>query len=333
MQQNMKAWCNEQIALEKKKALPILSFPIIDQMGCSVKDIVSSSDLQCEAMKKIADLTDSAASVSFMDLSVEAECFGAKITFSDDEVPTVIGTLLETEEDVDDLTVPEIGAARSGLYIDTIKKVKEKITDRPIFAGMIGPYSLAARLMGVTEIMINGFEEPEMVHKLLDKVTDFLISYALAYKQAGANGVVMAEPVAGLLDPDSAEEFSAPYVKKIVDTVQDDDFIVIYHNCGSNTIVALDSILSTCCAAYHFGNAIDMGEMMEKMPKDILTMGNIDPAGVLLNGTVETVKAETQKLMENCAKYPNFLPSSGCDIPPKTPWENIDAFFETIKNF
>ncbi len=58
----------------------------------------------------------------------------------------------------------------------------------------------------------------------------------------------------------------------------------------------------------HFGNAIDMGEMMEKMPKDILTMGNTDPAGVLLNGTVETVKAETQKLMENCAKYPNFLP-------------------------
>ncbi len=333
MQQNMKAWCNEQIASERKKALPILSFPIIDQMGCSVKDIVSSSDLQCEAMKKIADLTDSAASVSFMDLSVEAECFGAKITFLDDEVPTVIGTLLETEEDVDDLTVPEIGAARSGLYIDTIKKVKEKITDRPIFAGMIGPYSLAARLMGVTEIMINGFEEPDMVHKLLDKVTDFLISYGLAYNQAGANGVVMAEPVAGLLDPDSAEEFSAPYVKKIVDAVQNDEFIVIYHNCGSNTIVALDSILSTCCAAYHFGNAIDMGEMMEKMPQDILTMGNIDPAGVLLNGTVETVKAETQKLMENCAKYPNFIPSSGCDIPPKTPWENIDAFFETVKNF
>ena len=67
--------------------------------------------------------------------------------------------------------------------------------------------------------------------------------------------MVLAEPVAGLLSPALAEEFSGPYVKRIVDAVQDDSFLLIYHNCGGSTIQQIDSILATGSAAYHFGNA------------------------------------------------------------------------------
>ena len=80
----------------------------------------------------------------------------------------------------------------------------------------------------------------------------------------------------------------------------------------------------------HFGNAIDMGEMVEKIPEDILVMGNVDPATQFRNGTPESVKAATLQLMQKCAAHRNFVPSSGCDIPPQSPWENIMAFFEGI---
>lgn len=76
-----------------------------------------------------------------------------------------------------------------------------------------------------------------------------------------------------------AAEFSEPYVKRIVDAVQDDEFIIIYHNCGNNTVLMSDSILRTGCAAYHFGNSIDIHDMLVKVPKDIVVMGNVDPAG------------------------------------------------------
>ena len=75
------------------------------------------------------------------------------------------------------------------------------ITDRPVLAGIIGPYSLAGRLLDMTEIMILCYEEPEMVESVLEKATEFLIEYAKAFKEAGANGVCMAEPAAGLLSP------------------------------------------------------------------------------------------------------------------------------------
>ena len=82
-----------------------------------------------------------------MDLSVEAECFGAPISVSDDEVPTVKSSVVSTPEEVEALAVPEIGAGRTQIYIDAIKKAAKMIEDRPVFAGIIGPYSLAGRLL------------------------------------------------------------------------------------------------------------------------------------------------------------------------------------------
>ena len=172
-----------------------------------------------------------------------------------------------------------------------------------------------------------------MVHTVLEKTTQFLIEYAKAYKSAGANGIVIAEPLAGLLSPDLTEEFSEPYVKRIVDAVQDDEFAVVYHNCGDCTIRQIDSILRTGALAYHFGNSIDMSEMMKHIPSDVLAMGNVDPAAQFRNGTPESIKAETKRIMGECCRYPNFVISSGCDIPPMSPWENIDAFFEAAAEF
>lgn len=334
MNRNMKLWIESLHGAKPKKPMPILSFPCVSLLGISVRELVSSSELQANGMQAVAEHTDSAASVSFMDLSVEAECFGAQICVSDDEVPTVKGRIINDTDEAEALKVPPIGSGRSQIYIDAIKKASEMITDRPVFAGIIGPYSLAARLFDVSQIMMDCYDEPEMVHTVLGKVTTFLIGYAKAFKAAGADGVVMAEPVAGLLSPMLEEEFSSPYIKQIVEAVQDDNFIVIYHNCGDNVPKMLDSILTTGAAAYHFGNAVDMEkDIIAKVPSNTVVMGNIDPARVIRMGTPDSVKATTLSLMERCCKYENFVLSSGCDIPPMSPWENIDAFFAAVKEF
>ena len=167
-------------------------------------------------MAAIARRCDAAASVSMMDLSVEAECFGSTILVSDDEVPTVTGAVVSSMEDVERLPTPQVGDGRTGIYVEAIAKAKKLITDRPVFAGVIGPYSLAGRLMDVSQIMLNSI---------------------------------------------------------------------------------------------------------------------VDPVSVLRNGTPETVRAETLRIMERCCGHKNFLISSGCDIPPAAPWENLDAFFAAVAEF
>ncbi len=334
MNRNPRQWLANLLKAERKYAMPVLSFPSITLMGITVRDLISDSDLQAKGMKLVADRAPkAAASLSMMDLSVEAEAFGAAIRFSDDEVPTVTGAIVTDEEEADALAVPEVGAGRTGKYIEAIKKAVMLITDRPVFAGTIGPFSLSGRLMDVTEALVNCYTEPDMVHKTMEKTTQFIIEYIKAYKTTGCAGVVIAEPLAGLLSPDLAATFAEPYMRRISDAVKSDDFLVIYHNCGNSTIDMVDSILRTNCDAYHFGNSISMKEMLKKIPSDIVALGNVDPARQFRNGTPESIREETLRILNECREHKNFVISSGCDVPPATPWENIDAFFAAVEEF
>lgn len=331
---DMNRWMADWMAAPVKKTMPVLSFPCVSLLGVTVRELLSDPRLQAEGLTRVAARVDSAASVSMMDLSVEAEAFGAKVRFSDTEVPTIIGSLVTTQEEAEALPVPPIGTGRTGRNLEAMAEAKRRITDRPVFAGVIGPFSLAGRLMGVSEALENCYEAPEMVETLMDKATDFLIDYIRAYREAGLDGVVLAEPLTGLLSPRLADKFSHPWVKRLTQAVQTPEFALIYHNCGNYTVQMIASILGIGAAAYHFGNAISMADMLPHVPTDVPVMGNIDPAGVLCNGTPEQVRAAVLSLMEAlCPQYPNFLISSGCDIPPKTPWANIDAYFTAVADY
>lgn len=329
---NMNKWIDELKKQKAKKALPVLSFPGVQLLGITVKEMIESSENQANCMKAIADKFDCAASVSLMDLSVEAQAFGSTIKFSDDEVPTVIGSIVDTQEEAENLKVPDVGDGRTGVCVKAIEIAKTLINDRPIFAGVIGPYSLSGRLMDMTEIMVKCLIEPELTHIVLNKATEFIIKYSLAMKAAGANGLFIAEPAAGLLSPNLCDEFSSAYVKRIVDAVQDEEFIVVYHNCG-NTVPLIDSILGINAKAYHFGDSVDIGTILEKMPKDIPVMGNLSPSEHFRGGTPQSVEKATLDMLEKAKGYNNYIPSSGCDIPPLSPTENIQAFFDALNTF
>lgn len=332
MKKNMFKWIENIKNKSIKAPLPILSFPGIQLLDISVFDLVKNGKLQAECMIKIAERYKTAASVSNMDLSIEAEAFGADVIFSEDEIPSISGRLIDNIEQAKNLKVPNPGKSRDEESIKAVAYATDAIIDRPIFAGAIGPFSLAGRLMEMTEIMIKSMTEPDTVHMVLKKTTEYIMHYILEFKKAGADGVIIAEPAAGLLSADMCTEFSSQYVKQIIEKIEDESFLVIYHNCG-NTSGLVDSIVYTNAKAVHLGNNDNLYDVIQKYPKDVLVMGNIDAANQFQYGTEESISNETNRLLTEMSKYPNWLISSGCDIPPKAPLSNIDAFFKTVKEF
>lgn len=67
--------------------------------------------------------------------------------------------------------------------------------------------------------------------------------------------------------------------------------------------------------------------MLPEMSADAIVMGNIDPL-LFTSATPEQIKESVKKLFDECKEYPNFMISSGCDIPSSAEWKNIDAYFE-----
>ena len=330
---NMYKWIEDTIAQRCKKAAPLISYPAAQTLYIPVKELVADSSQMAIGMYLIAEHYPMLAfSPSYMDLSVEAEAFGAHTVYSDEGVPTIVGKIIETQEEADALQIPEIGSGRTGKAIDTIRKAKKLITDRPVLANCAGPFSLAGRLLDVNEILLLTLEDPDVCHTVLEKVSKFILDYIKEFKKAGADGVIMAEPLAGLLSPSLMEEFSTDYVSKIIAEVQDENFVVCYHNCANRLESRADQVAATGARMFHFGEGADMVKMLEALPKNCIIMGNISPSGVFNSSSGPwKMRRATQALMASCIDFDNFMISSGCDVPGDTDFGNIKQFFLTVE--
>lgn len=330
---NMQDWAKGLMNSKKRSVLPIMTHPGIEMIGRTVYDAVTDGRVHFEAIKAVNEAyPQSAAATVIMDLTVEAEAFGCEISFPKNEVPSVVGRLVTDYDSVAKLEVPNLTKERVPQYLLANKLAAENITDKPTLAGCIGPFSLAGRLFDMTEIMMACYVEPQTIELLLQKCTEFIKKYCLEFKKVGANGVVIAEPAAGLLSNDDCLKFATPYLKEIVEAVQDESFLVVLHNCG-NTGHCTQSMVATGAWAQHFGNKIDMVKALEDTPSDLLVMGNLDPVALFKMASPAEMKAATAELLERTKDYPNFVLSSGCDTPPEVPAANIAAFYEALDEF
>ncbi len=332
MEINMNEWADQIINSSEVKSFPVMTFPGLELAGKNVREIVTDAGAQYEVMKVLGEKYPSIAVVSAMDLTIEPEAFGCPIVLLDDDAPRVKNGIVSDLESAKSLKVPSADSGRIPVFVEAAEMAAKNITDRPTFGGILGSFSLAALLFGMKKIMKSLVKDPESVHIVLEKSTQLLIEYARAYKKAGANGIFIAEPTAGLLSAEQCDEFSSKYVKKIVDELQDEEFLMILHNCGYTTHL-VPSMLSTGAKGQHFGNAVDMAKITAMIPKDILVGGNLDPTEVFKEGSIEYVKEKTWNLLKKTKNFKNFFISSGCDLPPGVPTANIDAFFETIDKF
>ena len=338
----MKQWVADIIRQREVAAIPIITHPGIEQNGHTVRQAVSDGNIHYEAVMTLAKQYPSAAACTIMDLTTEAEAFGAEIAFSDEAVPAVASRLLPDVQSIYDLQVPSLSAGRIPQYLKanllaaralqapSLRRGLGEVS--PLFAGCIGPFSLAGRLYDMSDIMVLIYENPDAAHTLLNKCTQFIMKYCEALKLTGANGVLIAEPAAGLLSNDDCLAFSSQYVKRIVDHIQDDTFIIILHNCG-NQGHCTRAMVATGAAAYHFGNKCQMEQVIKDVPPTALAMGNLDPVSLFKDGTPEQMREATLDLLNKMRPYPNFVLSSGCDTPPHTPKANIDAFFEALNDW
>lgn len=312
--------------------IPILAYPGAALVDYFPKDLVTDPTVQFHAQRALHARYNTQVLLTAMDLSLEAEAFGCELSWSDMEPPTVIGRLVSSRAEAEAMAVPQVGSGRASVPIETTRRLVAEFPRVPILAGMIGPFSLAARLFGVSETLALTLEDPELTGLLVDKATSFLIEQASHLKKAGAWGVLVAEPTAGLLSPRGLREWSSAAVRKLTDAVQEEGFSVILHNCAARP-VHLPAILQAGAAGYHFGAPMDLEQALQAVPPNTIICGNLDPARIFVHSDPCEVAEAARQLLAKHRRHKNFVLSSGCDIPAKTSLDVLDAFFATVGSF
>lgn len=311
-------------------ALPISVYPGLHLTGAKVHDLVTNPQAQAQAIAALRRRYDQSFVVTAMDLSVEAETFGAAVKWADGEVPTVQGRLLTDAAGIAALAVPDVLAGRARVHLESARRLLALPDAVPVLGGIIGPFSLAGRLFGVSEMLELTMDDTEAAQALMEKTTACQIAYARAFRDAGVQGLVMAEPASGLLSPNGMRTFVTPYVQRILAAVEAPGFEIILHNCGAR-LAHREALLATGAKLFHFGAPMDLPEALKQFPADRVLCGNLDPAAVFVNADAATAREKARALLAAARNHRNFVLSSGCDLPPNTKLENLDAFYAALR--
>jgi uroporphyrinogen decarboxylase len=310
--------------------IPLSVYPGLALTGARVVDIVTDAGAQAESQIALHERVRTPVMISAMDLSAEAEAFGSPVRFADDEIPTVDGRLVGSREALEALGIPSPGDRRTRVHLDAVSMMRHGAPGAIVMGNLIGPLTLAGRLLGVSEALALTITDASTLHVLIEKTSAFVVEYAGAFRAAGAHGAIVAEPLAGLVSPADLARFSSAYLRRLVDAVDGPGFLVLVHSCSVRAI-HLSRILEVGARMFHFGSPMDMRAALAGAAERVILAGNLDPTAVFYQSTSEEVVRRTDELLDAAAPYQGFAPSSGCDLPPGTPLANLEAFCEAVR--
>ncbi|HPS54350.1 MAG TPA: uroporphyrinogen decarboxylase family protein, partial [Sedimentisphaerales bacterium] len=226
--------------------------------------------------------------------------------------------------------------ARIQSYIKTIEMMSLGLPKNVLTgAYIIGPITLSGLLESAQRVAMDSILDPHRLEALCDFSTSLIQEYANALINAGANVICILEPTGAILGPDQFRQFSTKYVKQIIESYKYSKVDSIYHVCG-NTMHLLKPMAEAGVGALSIDSpqtGVDMVKAAQIIPNDITLIGNINPTAVMKEGSTDLVRQVTTDLLEKMRPYPNFVLSTGCDLPPGTPLENMKTFMQTGRNF
>ena len=308
---------------------PLMGLPGIQLTKTTIKENLENAEIQFQTIKKLKGKFNPDIVFPLMDLSVEAEALGLKIKKPDNESFTVEEHPIKNISDLKQLSIPDPKSTRLAVFLETVKKMSREFTDIPSVAYTIGPYSLAGLLSGTENTAMNTIMEPEFLHETLKFVTELINVYGKALIEAGAEGICILEPAGSLLSPQMFEEFSGNYIKQLKQSWK---LPVFLHICGNTTNI-IPKMLETACDGLSLDSAVDIINMKQNIPENILIFGNINPVATIANGSREDVEREATALIEGMRHRKNYVLSTGCDIPADAKLDNIQAMFDIAEKY
>ncbi|MEN8120621.1 MAG: uroporphyrinogen decarboxylase family protein [Bacteroidota bacterium] len=296
--------------------------------GKSVKQNLIDSGAQFETLKAFHDKFKPDGLFTFMDLTIEAEALGLKINLPENDTPSVAEHPIKDKNALMELKKSYKGkSARMDVIIDVVRKMKQNI-DTTIGAYVIGPFSLAGELNGVNDLLVNTIMDTKLTEEIIDYCTEIISEYANELYKAGADTVCVLEPTAVMLSEEDYEKFSLKPFKKILKNVNNKPLML--HICGNSTHLIEKMGQSGACGL-SLDAQVDLKGATKQIPVGMKLIGNLDPIEIFLNGDEQLINTKTSALIEEMKDFPNFVLSSGCDLPLNTPLKNIEAFMNKAK--
>ncbi|TVR63378.1 MAG: hypothetical protein EA426_00890 [Spirochaetaceae bacterium] len=279
-----------------------------------------------------------------------AEGFGCEINQPHDTTPNLIRPAVESMSEIGRLKVPNpYTDGRMHVYLDAVHALRDHVGDDAAVRGPgTGPFSLASYLVGGTEQFLMEIADADMnedrdkerrLFELMELATAALIEFSRALLAAGSDTAQAGDSLASLsmISPAIYEKYVYPFERKFFETINPiahtRGAVTILHICG-DTRKILPLMAETGADVLEIDSKVDLAEAGELTGGRVALMGNLDPTGVLFEGTPDHVRAEADLCMRAChALDGGFILGSGCEVVMGTPPENVHAMVAAAHGF
>lgn len=259
------------------------------------------------------------AAIIFSDILTIPEALGCQFDFHEGVGPVFESPV--TPKDVDKLSFDH-----SLSYVsDAIKLVKPEL-EVPLIGFCGGPFTVVSYMTGGIKPAKKWlFNDPESFHKLLGIITDASIDYLKMQISAGIDAFQIFESWASFLAYPELQEFSFPYLQKIIKA---SSIPVIFFSKGTSGF--LQDLIQLKANALSLDWNSDLAKIRQKTPQSIALQGNLDPH--VLYGSSKVIQKQCRILLDKMRGDKGFIFNLGHGILPDISPDAVQVLVDTVKN-
>jgi uroporphyrinogen-III decarboxylase len=202
----------------------------------------------------------------------------------------------------------------------------------------------AIDLLGMENLYLKMYDAPELVDAVFKHLVDYYAEVSRRIFDAAADvldiffiGNDLGGQTGPLLGPELFDRFVLPHLRRLIRLGHDYRLKVQLHCCGGfepliPALIAaeLDGLhaVQPCCGG------MDLATLKARYGKRVLFNGAVDSHHVLIEGTPESVRRQTRRVLEIMAPGGGYVAGASHDyILEETPVENVVAMFDTVAGF
>ena len=293
---------------------------------------VQTPELATEITLQPIDQVGVDAAIIFSDILVIPQAMGVEVLMEEGKGPS-LPKVIQNQNDIDALRTD--GAEESLKYVlDALALTKKELSGRVPLIGFAGaPWTILC-------YMVEGkgsktwdkakqfaYTQPQLAHRLLQKITDITIQYLIAQTKAGADTVQVFDSWAGSLSPADFKTFAQPYLLQIADALQPHAPVILF---PKGTWYALEDLSKSSASGIGIDWCVDPKRARELTGNNITLQGNFDPAKLL--APIPQIKQWVKEMIDGFGTQ-SYIANLGHGITPNVPVDHARAFVDAVKEY
>lgn len=274
------------------------------------------------------------AVIMFSDILIPVEAMGMPLEFT--EQGPLLSETISCSDDVNRLSIPD-PVEKTGFVMEILKHLRQELSSDPDVAliGFAGaPWTLASYMVeggtsrNHTRIKSLMYNEPLLLHALLDKIAQTIVLYLNAQIEAGAHVVQLFDTWGGILPEAQYREFVHPYQQRVFAGLTKGQAATILYVKGSSHVLEL--LPETGADVISLDELTPISQARSRLGRKVALQGNLDNNALFAKP--DLLVPMIQALIREGGSQ-GYIFNLGHGLLPATPVENVQLTVDTVKKF